>query len=133
MARYSTREFGEIETVWDKVPSQGILLRESNGTVLLEQHFKDEDGESQDVLFQFEEGITLDVRSDFYDCLAEARRFEPEFSVPIYIQTISERVKKDGEKKAQRDLFEKTVKRSGIHPWTPYIGDGLISKTKKGL
>ena len=80
MARYSTREFGEIETVWNNVPSQGILLRESNGTVFLEQHFKDEEGESQ-----------------------------------------SERVKEEAEKKAQREVYEKIVKRSETHPWNFYM------------
>jgi len=118
MAKYSTKEFGEIETVWKKIPTGGILLRENNGTVFLEQHFKDAEGEKHDVLFLFDEGITLNVRSDFYECLMEARRFEPEPSVPIYIQTIAERAKEEEEERnARRKQYEKMIKKSGTHPW----------------
>ena len=118
MARVTTKEFGELESVWKKVPSGGILLRENEGVVLLEQHFKDEDGEREEILFQFQEGTTLNDRSDFCECLVEARKFEPDFSVPIYIQTLSEREnEEEAEKKARREQYEKMIERSGTHPW----------------
>ena len=118
MARVTTKEFGELESVWKNVPAEGILLREANGVVLLEQHFNDVDGRREDVLFQFEEGITLDDKNDFCECLAEARKFEPDFSVPIYIQTLSERKKEEEAAKNERwTYYENLAERSARRPW----------------
>ena len=118
MARVTTKEFGELETVWKNVPSGGILLLEHDGVVLLEQHFEDGDGQREDVLFQFEDGTTLDDKSDFFECIAEARKFEPDFSVPIYIQTLSERPKEEESMKSvRREQYKNMVERSATHPW----------------
>ena len=118
MARYTSVKFGELETVWKKVPNGGILLRENNEVVLLEQHFDDSEGKREEVLYQFEEGITLANRGDFCDCLAKAREYEPDFSVPIHIQTSAERAKeKDATASGRRAHYMAIVERSQTHPW----------------
>ena len=121
MARYKTQEFGELESVWKKVPDGGILLREDDGVVLLEQHFNDTYGKRVDVLFQFEEGITLADKVDFSECLKEARKFEPDSGVPIYIQVPSERENEEEvDEEARRAIFQRLIQRSGTHPWNFY-------------
>lgn len=120
--RYSTKEYGELESVWKKVPDGGLLLREEDGVVFLEQHFNNADGKRVDVIHQFEEGITLADRVDFCECLAEARKYEPDFSVPIYIQTLSERKNEEEEPKEERKAyFMGIVERSQMKPWKGFL------------
>lgn len=92
-----TKEFGEVKLIQDEYPV-GLILREKAEGVVLEEYF-DTTGENVDVLHEFDVGITLDIKTDFYDCLDEARRYEPDFNVPIYIKERSLRTQGEEEKK----------------------------------
>lgn len=110
------RGFGEIEVVWENLP-EGLLLRDINGVVHLEQRFDDE-GINVDVLHQFKEEVTLKDEEYFCECIAVAREYEPDWNVPIYIQSLAARYKEDEqEQKKRREYYETLIQRSRTHPW----------------
>lgn len=108
---------GEVEFVWKKVPEGGILLREENGVVLLEEHL-DAEWKNVDVIHQFDEDYSLYNRADFGECLVEARKYVPDMNIPIYIQSPSVRYKEeeDSEKQRKEELM-RIVDKTGRQPW----------------
>jgi len=79
--------FGEVETVKGSIP-QGIVLRETKYGVMLEKHM-DETSTMVDVLHFFD-GYILRDQDDFEDCLEDAREYEPNKNIPIYIKYLHE-------------------------------------------
>ena len=111
-----TKEFGEIELVEDEF-REGLILLEKNGVLLLEEHFDDED-ENVDILHQFGEDVTLYDKSDFRACLEMARKYEPDFLVPIFIKAISgPHLETEEEMEARKKCYACIVEWSGRYPW----------------
>ncbi len=108
-----TKEFGKIETVWENVPVGGLLIREENGVILLEECL-DTEG-SFDVVHMFDGGETLSDKEDLLDVLRTAREYSPDFSEPIFIKV---RSSKKSAEKSLRDSFASVVEKSGKRPWS---------------
>ena len=81
----ASQEFGEILFVARGKYPEGVMIREKKGGVLLEQHF-DTTGQNVDVLHMFHEDSTIWDKEDFIEFLKVARQYEPDISVPIYVQ-----------------------------------------------
>lgn len=112
----NTKEFGKIETVWENVPVGGLLIREENGEILLEERLNTEG--DWDVVHMFEENKTLNNMEDLLDVLYTAREYLPDFTEPIFIKVRSAKQKEDENAvKTCRDYFLTIVEKSSKHPW----------------
>lgn len=112
-----TKEFGKIETVWENVPVGGLLIREENGGILLEERL-DTEG-SFDVVHLFGEGKTLRRKADLRDVLCTAREYRPDLDEPLFVKVVRSAKDKEDEnaEKARRDYFASAVEKSANHPW----------------
>ena len=112
-----SEKFGEIEMIRDETP-KGIILREDEYGVVLEECL-DNNGRNVDVLIHFPKGCTLQNKEDLYNCLVEARKYEPDLNKPIYIKvpTETQQTQSEDEETQRRARIEKIVERSGTHPW----------------
>ena len=92
-----TREFGNVGvlTQGEKYP-KGIVIRENHEGVVLEEYFN-EKGVAPDVLHIFESGISFDSKSDIYFCIAEARLYEQNLEIPVYIVANQTHIYDDGD------------------------------------
>lgn len=113
-----TKEFGEVRILQENCSVEGFVLREKEGRVVLEEYF-DSEGNQVDVVQEFEFGMTLKRKEDFCECLKEARIYEPDFNVPIYIQALQESGNEEKEKEdIKRKCYECMNGWNISHPWS---------------
>lgn len=110
-----TKEFGEVEVVWGEYP-KGVLIRQTEEVILLEEHFDDQN-ENVDVLHRFPEDMRLFDKGDVRECLAKAREYEPDFNVPIHIMRLTEPQPENPEEK--RANYMSIIEHSARCPWNP--------------
>lgn len=121
-----TKEFGEVRILRDNCSVEGFVLREKDGRVVLEEYF-DTEGNQVDVIQEFKFGMTLKKKEDFSECLKEARIYEPDFNVPIYIQALQNRSEDEDKEVEEEEKEKEEAKRKCYecmnewnisHPWS---------------
>lgn len=79
-----SERFGEVVIIQRDDYPVGIVIRERNNGIILEQHF-DSTGNNEDILHLFDNS-TIWNKEDFLNSLTVARKYEPDLSIPIYVQ-----------------------------------------------
>ena len=116
----TTKEFGEIIVALDEYPKGIAILEDENGVALAE--ILDDNGRDINILHKFEEGYTLRNKENLYDCLVTARKYEKDFTVPIYITCVLHTL---GNVSASNEDEERRCKKCiadwiGQYPWAMF-------------